>query len=134
MNVYKPLRAALFVYELFRLLILLGVFVFDRLPPLLYIVPNVLFPLMAFFLLLDFLYYMPYLSLYMAGKTIAVVSIIGWYAAGAFIIYDAAVLGASLFIALFDALSLLGGRMIQKKYKQVQAANLAAEYVERGGL
>jgi hypothetical protein len=145
MNVYKPLRVALFVYELFRLLILLGVFVvvpilsqpFETFPFPLYIVPNALFPLMAFFLLLDFFYYIPYLSLYMAGKTIAVVSIIGWitYVTGA-PMFNAIIIGASLFIALFDALSLLGGRMIQKKYKQLvtRATSSADEYVERGGL
>ncbi|MDR1325194.1 MAG: hypothetical protein LBK00_04070 [Treponema sp.] len=143
MNVYKPLRVALFVYELFRLLILLGVFVvvpilsqpFETFPFLLYIVPNALFPLMAFFLLLDFFYYIPYLSLYMAGKTIAVVSIIGWYVTGA-PMFDAIIIGASLFIALFDALSILGECMIQKKYKQLMSrtTSSADEYIERGGL
>lgn len=143
MKVYKPLRVALFVYELFRLLILLGVLVvvprlsqpFETFPFLLYMVPNALFPLMAFFLLLDFFYYIPYLSLYMAGKTIAVASMIGWYVTGA-PMFDAIITGASLFIALFDALSILGGRMIQKKYKQVvaRATSSVDEYVERGGL
>ncbi|MDR2419297.1 MAG: hypothetical protein LBD79_09630 [Treponema sp.] len=143
MNVYKPLRVALFVYELFRLLILLGVFVvvpirsqlFETFPFLLYVVPNALFPLMVLFLLLDFFYYIPYLSLYMAGKTIAVVSIIGWYITGA-PMFNAVIIGASLFIALFDTFSILGGRMIQKKYKQVAARALSSadEYVERGGL
>ncbi|MDR1400344.1 MAG: hypothetical protein LBJ41_10515 [Treponema sp.] len=143
MSVYKPLRVALFVYELFRLLILLGVFVvvpmvsqpFETFPFLLYIVPNALFPLMAFFLLLDFFYYIPYLSLYMAGKTIAVASFIGWCVTSAPMV-DAIITGASLFIALFDVLSILGGRMIQKKYKQVVTigTSSADEYVERGGL
>jgi hypothetical protein len=143
MSVYKPLRVVLFVYELFRLLILLGAFVvvpmltqpFETFPFLVYIVPNALFPLMVFFLLLDFFYYIPYLSLYMAGKTIAVVSIIGWYVTGA-PLFDMITIGASFFIALFDALSILGGRVIQKKYKQVTAGatGSADEYLERGGL
>jgi hypothetical protein len=152
MNIYKPLRVALLVYEVFRLLILLGVFVvfptlsqpFDTFPYLLYIVPNALFPLVVFFLLFDLFYYIPYIPLYMAGKSIAIVSIVGWSMVTSLPVFlfqstiasvsDAIIIGAPLFIALFDALSILGGRMIQKKYRQIAAGDQTGEYVDRGGL
>jgi hypothetical protein len=152
MNVYKPLRVALLVYELVRLVILLGLFAvsptlsqpFDTFPHLLYIVPNALFPLMAFFLAIDLFYYIPYISLYMAGKSIAIVSIVGWSVTTSLPVFlsqstvasasEALIAGAPLFIALFDALSILGGRMIQKKHKQITSAASDAENVDRGGL
>ncbi|MDR0707077.1 MAG: hypothetical protein LBF60_04265 [Treponema sp.] len=78
MNAYKPLRLALFFYELFRFLDTLKdmrIFSFindlgqsDNLQMLVWIAPNALFPLMTLFLFLDLAAYKPYIPLYIAGK------------------------------------------------------------------
>jgi hypothetical protein len=47
-------------------------------PYMVYAVPNALFPLMAFFLLIRPEEYKGYVSLYLAGKTIVIISVIGW--------------------------------------------------------
>jgi len=89
MNVYKPLRAGLFIYEIVRLFLLV-VFMYlatvesgflpagsnsgGFFPCNVYLSSNALFPLMALFLWLKPEEYRGYLTLYMAGKAIAVVS------------------------------------------------------------
>jgi hypothetical protein len=47
-------------------------------PYVVYTAPNALFPLMALFLLLHLEAYRPYLSLYMAGKTVSAASATVW--------------------------------------------------------
>jgi hypothetical protein len=88
MDVYRPLRAVLFFYELARLVLVVGAAAGfmaaegnepDKFfPYLVYAVPNALFPLMALFLWFRLEAYQPYLPLYMAGKTIVVVSAVVW--------------------------------------------------------
>jgi hypothetical protein len=130
MNVYRPLRAVVFVYEVCRLLVLLGVFAAfspvdeTMFPSLLYVVPNALFPLMTCFLWLDLERYTAYLPLYMAGKVIGVVAIAGWYIVSfPYIIETVQQTGSGIVVvALFvlavaDTLSILGGCMIQNKIK-----------------
>jgi hypothetical protein len=78
MSVYKPLRLALFFYELFRFIDALKetrVFAFindlgqpDSLQMLAWVAPNMLFPLMTLFLFVDLAAYKPYIPLYIAGK------------------------------------------------------------------
>ncbi|MDR2494350.1 MAG: hypothetical protein LBD24_03905 [Spirochaetaceae bacterium] len=91
MNIYGPLRASLFIYEIFRL-ILMAVAAWTPLedpsgtetamnglfPYAVYAVPNALFPLMTYFLLIRLSLYKTYLPLYIAGKIIGAASIIGW--------------------------------------------------------
>jgi hypothetical protein len=90
MDVYKPLRVVLFVYELARLAVLTGIMgglglaltgsagMAFPFPWLVCAVPNALFSLMAFFLWLDITRYRPYASLYTAGKIITVVTLVCW--------------------------------------------------------
>jgi hypothetical protein len=88
MSLYRPLRIVLFIYELARLLLVVGAaagFVTSEgngisylFPYVVYLVPNALFPLMALFLWLRIDLYRPYLALFMAGKTIAVISALLW--------------------------------------------------------
>jgi hypothetical protein len=141
MDVYGPLRVTLFVYDLFRLLILIGVItVFFPLneilssgsfPYLLYVVPNALFPLMACFLWLQLASYKPYISLYMAGKTIAVASLVVWYvfsfralATEALLemLGSMVLLGVTLFLLVADALSVLGMRLLQNRLRLLELA------------
>ncbi|MDR0374746.1 MAG: hypothetical protein LBH85_03375 [Treponema sp.] len=78
MSAYKPLRLALFFYELFRFIDALKemqVFSFindlgqpDNLQMLVWVAPNMLFPLMTLFLFLDLASYKSYIPLYIAGK------------------------------------------------------------------
>jgi hypothetical protein len=78
MAVFKPLRLALFCYEVVRLVEILrniplstGNDMFLR--TLLWAAPNALFPLMALFLLLRPNTFSAYIPLHVAGKLIAVV-------------------------------------------------------------
>jgi hypothetical protein len=82
---YRPLRLALFVYEVLRLVILAFLFVEwramgerDLFPVLLYAAPNALFPLMALFLLARLSQSGAYAPLYAAGKIIALVTALFW--------------------------------------------------------
>jgi hypothetical protein len=127
MSVFRPLKVVIFLYDLIRLPALLWV-----LPALLvmpetagdigvplavYAAPNALFPLMALFLLLKPAEYRPFVPLYLAGKAAAVAANLGWFFAsvgrlraalpgGVYgVLYT---LGFLLFLAVLDALSVLG--------------------------
>ena len=88
MEIYRPLRAVLFGYELLRLLFLAFSFAFFSslqavlmggiYPFLVYMSSNALFPLICFFIFLRPGEYRNYVPLYMAGKTIAVVLFYAW--------------------------------------------------------
>jgi len=140
MEVLRPLRAALFIYECLRILLLVvllfiapgesgfpedsagGAFF----PYLVYLSANALFPLMALFVLLRPEEYRNYLTLYMAGKIIAAVSFYAWgyFSSREFpgmdnIVRSLTLLGGSVFISLADILSVGGAWMLKNKYRQV---------------
>ncbi|MFP3090571.1 hypothetical protein LQZ21_09620 [Treponema sp. TIM-1] len=85
---YRPLRLGLLIYDLFRLIFMLELLITviplgespeaSWFPYMVYAVPNALFPLMAFFLFIRPGEYRGYVFLYLAGKTIVIVSVIGW--------------------------------------------------------
>ncbi|MDR1863922.1 MAG: hypothetical protein LBQ67_08380 [Treponema sp.] len=138
MNVYRPLRAVLFFYELFRLLVLAVFFaVFSPMegavkggffPYLVYVSPNALFPLMALFICLKPGDYRNYLPLYRAGKIIAAAVFYGW---GFFSLRTAGLenlrmanlaevfvlFGGSFVLILFDILSIFGSWALARKIK-----------------
>jgi hypothetical protein len=80
MGAYKPLRLVLFLYELIRFIDMvkeMRLFSFinefiqpDNLQMLVWFAPNMLFPLMTFFLFLSLDTCMSYLPLYIAGKCV----------------------------------------------------------------
>ena len=134
MDVYRPLRAALFFYEIFRLLLLL-VFLFiislesfasaDFFPYLAYLSANALFPLMALFVWLRPQEYRNYLTLYMAGKIIGAVSFYAWgfFSSREFpgmdnIVKSMTLLGGSVIINMADILSVGGVWVLNKKLRQ----------------
>ncbi|MDR2518572.1 MAG: hypothetical protein LBD13_04070 [Spirochaetaceae bacterium] len=93
MHIYGPLRASLFIYDIIRLILMAaaaleplrepsgtGTSAEGLFPYAVYVVPNALFPLMTYFLLIRLALYRAYLPLYIAGKIIGAVSIIGWAA------------------------------------------------------
>ncbi|MDR1216930.1 MAG: hypothetical protein LBK25_09630 [Treponema sp.] len=75
MNIYKPLRIALFFYEILRftMFVMEGNAVFTTIQVWQWMTPNALFLLMALFLLIDLDRYAAFLPLSVAGKSIAVV-------------------------------------------------------------
>ncbi|MDR3138711.1 MAG: hypothetical protein LBT95_03445 [Treponema sp.] len=127
MEVYQPLRVILFMYEMARLVFVAaaargfmaaegsGTEFFS--PYVVFMAPNALFPLMSLFLWLHLERYRPYLSLYMAGKIVSVVSAAAWivssfrkipeslYAGGA----QALVLLGMAFVFVFTDLLSVGG-------------------------
>jgi hypothetical protein len=134
MEPYRPLRLIFFIYDFIRLVVMTsllmaflspaaseggGVF-----PHVFYAVPNGLFPLMSFFLWLRLDAHKPYISLYMAGKILAVVAVFAWIiftlphipgilpgdAGGTF-----TVIGTALLLSIGDALTVLGGAMLKKR-------------------
>lgn len=85
MEVYRPLRAGLCIYECMRILFLLGAFVLLRpdgaaaaFPWLACVASNALFPLMTLFLWMNSSRYGAYEPLYTAGKCVCFVSVMGW--------------------------------------------------------
>jgi hypothetical protein len=141
MEIYRPLRATLFVYELLRLLILAGMFGFffplegavrgGVFPYLVYVTPNALFPLIALFLWLRLEEFKVYLPLYLAGKVIALIAFYVWAVSSfrpalgqAYLGMDAGsvmhgiVLLSGCFILSFgDSLSILGGWLLFSKVR-----------------
>jgi hypothetical protein len=136
MDVFKPLRAVFFFYEMFRLLTLAVFFAFFSplegavkggiFPFLVYVTPNALFPLMTLFMWLRPRDYRNYLPLYMAGKVIAAAAFYGW---GIFSLRSPALeqvrmanlaellvlSGGSFVLNLFDIFSIIGSWVLSKK-------------------
>jgi hypothetical protein len=134
MEIYRPLRLTLFIYDLIRLMVMISLLtVFIPLensgestvfPILFYAVPNGLFPLMTFFLWIQVVFYKPYIALYMAGKILAVVAVFSWIILGTPAISLAftvdfqgtlTVIGTTLLLSVGDLLSVLGGAALRKR-------------------
>jgi hypothetical protein len=133
MGTYRPLRLAFFIYDFIRLVAMTSLLVtFGQpaasnegglFPYMFFAVPNGLFPLMSFFLCVNFRVYKPFIALYMAGKILAVVSVLAWFvfalprvslsflggSRSTFI-----VAGTVLLLSAGDALSALGGAVLRK--------------------
>ncbi|MDR2363520.1 MAG: hypothetical protein LBD65_03805 [Spirochaetaceae bacterium] len=138
-NPYLPLRLAFFIYDFFRLLFMLELLIAvlplgststaSWFPYLVYMVPNALFPLMGFFLLIRPREYKAYISLYLAGKTIVIVSIFGWIVFSFKNIFTSAisprefiaVLGFVLGLTILDMGSLLGSSLLKSKINRQTA-------------
>ena len=135
MDALRPLRAALFIYECFRILLLVVLIFLATLesPHLVYLSANALFPLMALFVWLRPEEYRNYLSLYMTGKIIAAVSFYAWgfltvreYYGLENFARSLTLFGGSVLISLADILSVGGAWMLKNKYRQA--------YRESGGV
>ncbi|MDR0596960.1 MAG: hypothetical protein LBG14_00430 [Treponema sp.] len=131
MESYRPLRLVFFIYDFARLVVMTGLLVrFAQpessqgvFPYVFYAVPNSLFPLMSFFLWVNPGAYRPFIALYMAGKILAVVSVLAWLIfslpgisasfleAGRLTFIVA---GTALLLSAGDALSVLGGAIARK--------------------
>jgi hypothetical protein len=139
MNVYKPLRAVLFFYEVLRVLLLAGLFAFfsplegaERggvFPFLVYVTPNALFPLMALFLWVSLGEFKAFVPLYVAGKVIAVAAYYAWGLSGfrlalgqsllgldqGSIVQGIVLLSGGFIVSLGDVISIFGGWMLYNK-------------------
>jgi hypothetical protein len=155
MEIYRPLRAALFLYECIRLVVLMGVFVLLRpgdgtgaFPWLVYAVPNALFPLMALFVWRRFSRYGAYVPLYVSGKCIALAAIFGFCLFSRRDVYTAVylrnpgvfiILGSLLFLLFGDLFSAAGGLALAKKLQKGEKtagtapAEIPAESVGKQG-
>jgi hypothetical protein len=130
MGGYLPLRGGIFVYDLFRLIVMIEIAVLFPLPvegtegtffPLLaYMASNALFPLMAFLFWLRPGEYKSYIFLYIAGKIIGITANIGWlvFSYGNIILAingdsgSRLILGQALALGFLDGLSVLGGFLL----------------------
>jgi hypothetical protein len=145
---YRPLRIGLLIYDMVRMFIMLDMLLaviplgeepWPRwFPFLVYAAPQALFPLMGLFLLIRPGEYRPFIQLYLAGKTVSLVSALGWtvFSLQALITADTvegaasfraflsslalsreflSVLGGLLLLSVLDALSLLGGALLKKR-------------------
>ena len=149
MDVLRPLRAGLFIYELFRLLLLVVFLVVAPLedsfpmgnsvstfPYVIYLSANALFPLMALFVWLRPEEYHNYLPLYMAGKIIGGVSFYVWeiFSSRQFLGTENVVTGLILvggiaFLSLADILSVWGAWTLRNRFRKALTA-----VPERGGI
>jgi len=139
MDNFRPLSAVLFFYECFRVL-LLAVFWyvtplvvsyasgtnegFFYLPYFVYLSANALFPLMALFVWLRPAEYGNYLTLYMAGKVIGVVTFYAWeifssreFPGAGNLVLGMVLLGAIIFVSLADILSVWGAWTLKNKFR-----------------
>lgn len=112
-------------------------------PLLVYTAPNALFLLAAFFLLVRFEEYTSYTYLYIAGKAMAIAANLGWFFFSLQKLSPAliqqiqgtlSVLGFLLFLASFDALSILGmSALVMHVLGRPKAdSNKAAAYYHAG--
>jgi hypothetical protein len=142
MGEYRPLRGGIFVYDLFRLIVMIEVVVLFALPvdgsggaffPLLaYMAPNALFPLMALLFWLQPEEHRAYIFLYMAGKIVSITANLGWlaFSYGNLALnvmtggdFRSFVILGSVFIMIFlDGLSVLGGFLLNRgqDYKRIE--------------
>jgi hypothetical protein len=130
MDVYRPLRALLFAYELIRLVIMIGLMAFFMPPPgegggILFpyqalAAPNALFPLITFFLCLRPDFYRPYIFLFAAGKVVLIAAAAGWlyFSFSSIMSFpnddQFIILGCLLFLTAADVLSILGGLALNR--------------------
>jgi len=140
MDAFRPLSAVLFVYECFRVLLLIAFWYIAppdvasgavaggiSLPYFVYLSANALFPLMALFVWLRPGEHQNYLTLYMAGKVIGVVTFLAWeffssrreFPGGGNVRQGLVLLGVSIFISLADILSVWGAWTLKNKFRQV---------------
>ena len=148
MDVLRPLRAGLFFYEIFRLLVLViflfispmegglsarimeGSSVNAAFPPyVVYLSANALFPLLALFVWLKPEEYRNYLPLYLAGKVIGIVSFYAWeiFSSRQFfgsenVIKSLILVGGAALLGLLDMLSVLGAWTLKNKFRKALEA------------
>jgi hypothetical protein len=134
MGIYRPLRAALFIYEGIRLVVLIWIFSLlrpgggvDFFPWLVYAAPNALFPLMTLFLWQNVSRWGAYAPLYASGKCVALVSIVVFCFFSRQNVYTALYLknpgalwafGSILFLLAGDLLSVAGGLALAGKIRE----------------
>lgn len=141
------MRLAFFIYDFFRLLFMLELLIAvlplgntstaSWFPYLVYVVPNALFPLMGFFLLIRPQEYKAYIPLYLAGKIIVIVSIFGWTIFSFKNIFTSTIstqefitlLGFVLGLTILDTGSLLGSSLLKSKINR-QAAPESGKITE----
>ena len=136
MNIYRPLRGCILIYDLIRLFSLVSVIILFmspseysgtfQVPYLVYTAPNALFPLMAFFLLIRPRESHSYLSLYIAGKTVTISAALGWLVFFFFKLSDTLRIqgvrililpGFILLAVTLDSLSVLGGMVLRNGFQ-----------------
>jgi hypothetical protein len=142
MEIYKPLRTVMFLWDCLRLLALTALFMFFSplegarmngiFPYLVYVTPNALYPLMTLFLLVAPDEFKKYLPLYIAGKVIALAAFYAWavfsFSPAQLGVYFAlrldtftrelALLGGSFVLSLGDVFSIFMGWILLNKIKQ----------------
>ena len=151
MHTYKPIRAALLVYDIFRIAVLALMFASlsplkaGLFPHLVYLTPNALFPLMALFLLIRLPDFKSYLPLYLAGKIIAVITFYVWgivsFGSGqdtAYLEmnqkYPYVLFFGSFVLSLGDLLSIVGSWVLLNKiYRSPRPDNVPAAAGNNGG-
>ena len=136
-NIYRPLRAGLFVYECLRLFCLVFFLLVASINGTysVYISSNALFPLMALFIWLRPEEYENYTTLFIAGKIITLVCFYVWeifsfreFARGEDLAMNLILLVGGALISLADMLSIWGAWIINKKYRR------ATSLLESGGM
>jgi hypothetical protein len=152
MGTYRPLRLVFFIYDAIRLVVMTSLLITfvqpapsdggGVFPYLFYAVPNGLFPLMSFFLLVNLSAHKPFIALYMAGKIIAVVAVLAWLIfslprISLSFVEDArsifAVAGTVLLLSAGDALSVFGGMALKRRMLDVVSVDNGPEKVPEEG-
>ena len=133
MGMYRPLRAGICLYDIIRLWVMLQETLRSapfplgsepRLPPVLLIAPNALFPLAALWLYAAFEACRPCLWLYIAGKLIAVAAGLSWLVFALINLSPSPLedmaamllaLGLTVLVLVMDSLSIAGSVFINRR-------------------
>jgi len=130
MDVHRPLAAGLFFYECLRLLVLVFFLLFESMQSAIsgsytvYMSSNALFPLMALFIWLRPDEYRNYITLYMAGKIVSLVSFYSWEIFTLLdfnrdrLVNNFVLFSGGALIGLADMLSVWGAWTINKRYRK----------------
>jgi hypothetical protein len=151
MKKYRPLRLVFLVYDFVRLIVAISLLVLfiqpaslrggGVFPHVFYVVPNGLFPLMSFFLWADPDAYKPFIALYMAGKILAVVSVLAWLMFSLPLIFASffegrratfIVAGAVLLLSVGDALSFFGWAALKKRISDAALPREPGDFLPQG--
>jgi hypothetical protein len=134
MGVCKPLGAGLFFYECLRLLMLVFFLLLASFESAVsgssavYMSSNALFPLMALFIWFKPEEYRNYITLYIAGKIVSLISFYSWeilslrdFNQDGNLVKNIVLLAGGALISLADMFSVWGAWAIDKKYRSSPA-------------
>jgi hypothetical protein len=96
-------------------------------PFLVYAAPNALFPLISLFLWRHFSVHRSYIFIYMAGKSVAIAALAGWFLFSFPVVtFDRISLGVMVILAAGDVSSFLGSLLLRNRLRDAETSGEAS--------